>query len=498
MQFTKPIPFQEAIDKLGGKSLIGSALSSSEWADVPVQLRERAFFSARVESARVLQRGRDGIADFLQSNRETLPNGETALKVGSRQAFVDQMQNFLAAEGVDRTSGGLTDITSERRLGLIFDTQTQAAQDYGYRKQGMDPDVLNEFPAQRFIRVIDVKEPRNYHTEFEGHVYLKTDPIWTRINADFGVPWGPWGWGCGHDVEDVDRDVVEQIGLLGPNDVVTPPKENFNDEAGASIVNLDPELVQKLREEFGDQVVIEGDRMRWSNQLPSAKPPSVTVPKLDQLADEWKTADLATKSRLAEQAREAIEIPKEARKAVNLTMLTKTAAVKEKARAGAEIISRYVSANLIARTKIEVHALRGNRAFHRDGGIHINSGTSASTAAHEIMHGIEIQNPEVLKASAEFLYSRAAKGEVPQTLRKLTGLHYDLREIAIEDDWAKRGGDVYSGKVYSRFGVSTGPQSIRATEVLTMGIERLHRDPLEFYTNDRQYFDFVINILRSL
>ena len=22
--------------------------------------------------------------------------------------------------------------------------------------------------------------------------------------SEFGVPWGPWGWGCGDDVEDVD------------------------------------------------------------------------------------------------------------------------------------------------------------------------------------------------------------------------------------------------------------------------------------------------------
>lgn len=34
MQFVKPIPFQEAADKIGGKALIGADLSSSEGRDV--------------------------------------------------------------------------------------------------------------------------------------------------------------------------------------------------------------------------------------------------------------------------------------------------------------------------------------------------------------------------------------------------------------------------------------------------------------------------------
>jgi hypothetical protein len=280
MQFVKPIPFQEAIDKLGRRSPIGSVFSSSEWRDVPAELREGAFFMSRVEGVRVLQRGRDAIGDFLSANRETLPDGQTALKVGSRQQFVDQMQTFLAAEGIDRTSGGLTDITSERRLGLVFDTQTQQLQDYGYWKQGMDQDVLDEFPAQRFIRIIDVKEPRNSHTEFEGKVYLKTDPIWAeRINQDFGVPWGPWGWGCGHDVEDVDRSETEEIGLLQPDQAVQPDTRNFAENMQASARGLDPDLLAKLKGEFGDRLTIDGDVMRWNSAVPATAPMPVPTPQ---------------------------------------------------------------------------------------------------------------------------------------------------------------------------------------------------------------------------
>ena len=269
MEFIAPLPFEEALQKLGDQSIIGSTFDSSEWSDLPLELRENAFFSSRVESARFLQRAQDALKDFLSGARTTLPDGQTMLTTGSRAAFVSQMQDFLAKEGVVRTTGNITDIASEKRLGLIFDTKTRQAQDFGYWKQGMNPDVLNEFPAMRFIRVRDVKEPRELHERFQDQVYLKTDPIWwLEINRDFGVPWGPWGWGCGHDVEDVDRDEAEKLGLIKRGqEVPWPPAMNkflnLNQDLQASTKTLAPELVEKLKQEFGDRIVMDGDFIRW-------------------------------------------------------------------------------------------------------------------------------------------------------------------------------------------------------------------------------------------
>lgn len=287
MEFIAPIPFQEAIDKLGEQSVVGSTFSSSEWADVPVELRDNAFFSSRVESARVLQRAKDSLGDFLTASRTTLDDGQTVLTTGSRAAFVSQIQDFLAGEGVVRSKGGLTDITSERRLGLIFDVKSRQAQDFGYWKQGMDPSVLNEFPAQRFIRIRDVKTEREAHIPFQDQVYLKTDPIWSRvINKDFGVPWGPWGWGCGHDVEDVDRDESDKLHLTRPGQVLTAHPRSLNNNLQASIRNLDPELVEKLKKEFGDRVTIDGDMMRWGTAVPTPIPmPAPAVSRSNPVSD---------------------------------------------------------------------------------------------------------------------------------------------------------------------------------------------------------------------
>jgi hypothetical protein len=275
MQFVKPQPFTEAVRKLGSRSLITSQLTSEQWGRVPVALRERAFFSSRVESAQFLQRARNSIADFVQVHRETLDNGETALKTGSRADFIKQMQDFALSNGLGEIEPGeeegatkvpnkLTNLASERRLGLIFDTQTRQAQDFGYWQQGQDPDVLDAFPAQRFIRVQPVKEPRDMHQHHEGEVHLKSDlQFWIGLNADFGVPWGPWGWGCGHDVEDVDRAEAERLGLLKPGEAVTPVETEFNDHLQASVQSLDPELQKELKDAFGNQVKFQGDAVWW-------------------------------------------------------------------------------------------------------------------------------------------------------------------------------------------------------------------------------------------
>ena len=50
----KPLKFQDAIKRLGKKKPIAKKLSSKEWAQMPTQIRERAYFTANVESMKFL------------------------------------------------------------------------------------------------------------------------------------------------------------------------------------------------------------------------------------------------------------------------------------------------------------------------------------------------------------------------------------------------------------------------------------------------------------
>jgi hypothetical protein len=272
VKFVRPIPFKEAVARLGERSPIGSRLASADWARVPLALRERAFFSAQIENVRFLQRTRDWLRDFLEGARETVtrPDGTTvsALAVGGRARFIEQARRFALAQGMGpldpKDARTLKDIRAERRLALIWQVQTTAAYEYGGWKQGNDPEVLEAFPAQRFIREVPVREPRDLHRMHEGEVRLKSDlGFWTALNRDFGVPWGPWGWGCGHGVEDVDRAEAERLGLLQPGQAVEAPELSFNEKLRASVTGLDPDLQDWLREQLGESLVIRDGAAWW-------------------------------------------------------------------------------------------------------------------------------------------------------------------------------------------------------------------------------------------
>jgi hypothetical protein len=67
--------------------------------------------------------------------------------------------------------------------------------------------------------------------------------------------------------------------------------------------------------------------------------------------------------------------------------------------------------------------------------------------------------------------------------------------VAFKDEWVKRGGINYSGKLYSTTGKV---EDATFTELLTMGIQRLHLSPFEFHRDDPDYFWFCVSTLQKL
>lgn len=255
MQFTAPILFTEALAKLRARGITPSPATTSIWREVPVWIRERAFFSSRVESARLLQSMRDYLDDYLAASR--MPDG--GLVAHSRAEFVADMRELAISSGLGRIDpetgeidpnireSDLQDIRSIRRLELIFDTQVESAQEFGYWQQGQDPDILDVFPAQRFIRIRPVLSPRSYHAANEGEIRRKDDlRFWLDMNRDFGVPWGPWGFGSGMGVEDVDRDEAVAAGVIKDRTKVKPVSRSFNTGLSAGTRDLSGDIAAAL------------------------------------------------------------------------------------------------------------------------------------------------------------------------------------------------------------------------------------------------------------
>lgn len=469
MKLITPTPFAEAVAKLGSKSPIGSQLNSLQWGAVPVALRERAFFSSTIENVRFLQRAKDSISDFLNSATETTESGETALKTGSRADFIKQLQDFAISEGMGpldpKDAGTIKDITSERRLGLIFDTQTRQAFDYGNWKQGQDPDILNEFPAQRFIRVQEVKEPRDSHQTQEGAVALKTNlTFWLRLNEDFGVPWGPWAWGCGHDVEDVDRDEAEALGLIKPGQRLAPAEKSFNDHLKASTAGIDPDLANFLDQAFGNQITWHGDTVSWnpstkstkstptpgtpapSNPAPSPAPDRPTLEeilKAAQINDDSPTP--AAMERLLDQMRESNPVQEKdivtritgAKHSGHLTQSSIRSTVQE----FLNFIPVETAAKL-TKLQIRIRSTSSLGSFGKGGEITINSHISPdrfkATLFHELAHWVHQDGPsDEFRQAVKSHFEDRTKNE---PLAPLVG----YGSIGKKDKWWEQ----YAGRVY--------------------------------------------------
>jgi hypothetical protein len=172
----------------------------------------------------------------------------------------------------------------------------------------------------------------------------------------------------------------------------------------------------------------------------------------------------------------------------NLTIIYQThdPSIHQSVQHAVDFISAVVAAQWLPKSAIRVHALQPgvNRAYATGLGgnasIHLQPGVvDVSTAIHELAHHIEGDHPWILELSKRFI-ARRARGGPPERLKDITGHNYEHNEITHRSNWSTRGGSHYIGKFY-------GPslQRATATEAISMGLERLYREPDAFYPDFR-------------
>lgn len=167
-----------------------------------------------------------------------------------------------------------------------------------------------------------------------------------------------------------------------------------------------------------------------------------------------------------------------------------------------EVLEGFVDANVLPTYPVRVNAISG-RAYHSGGSINLDASDGVKTYLHEYAHAIEHLNPHVHRRCQEFLLMRAESSGTtsPESLRRLTGLGYDSDEKTLKDKFF----NPYCGKVYGSMDVSEATNQhgtirrygVRATEVLSMGLERIYENAAEFWRTDREYFTFVTNVLQG-
>lgn len=268
-----PSPFTEALQKLAQRGVVPADLSSSQWADVPAALRERAFFSARVQNAAYLQEIKSRVESILNPRTETREDGSPVTRGINPATARAELKQLLQGMNYDpgEKAGGIEDLGSDRRLELQLKQNVESAQGFGNFLQGQAEGAIDAFPAQELFRAEDRKEPRAWPTRWMqagGQIFggrmiaLKNDPIWERISA-FDTPWPPFDFNSGMWVRDVARAEAVELGLLEENETVAPAVEDFNARLESSAEGLDGDLLASLQQSFGDKIAIDGGKVRW-------------------------------------------------------------------------------------------------------------------------------------------------------------------------------------------------------------------------------------------
>lgn len=270
------------------RKVVASSVSSEDWAALPASFRQGAFFSAKVEEARLLQRMKELLEEFMRGDTEevTLRNGQksSVKKVQGKSDFIRKVRAFMDAEGISKPgqyrqeADEVGNIGARSRLSLIFDVQTRSAYAQARFERGMTTEALSAYPAARFVRYPGAKTKRLTHVANEGVVRLKTDfDFWalemnSRELGGFEVPWAPYGFNSYMDTQEVSREEAMRLGIISRGWAPNVPdisrfgatlSERVNKGMSASVKGIPEELKgrlrQKLREKYGaDAIDIDG------------------------------------------------------------------------------------------------------------------------------------------------------------------------------------------------------------------------------------------------
>lgn len=165
------------------------------------------------ENRRILARAQELISDALKQKR-----------FSGRAEFIAEMRKLL---GFPETHDfgfkfDPTEISTDRRLRLIYDTQFARAKAQIQRQDDIAQGVFDAYPAQELERGGVRKRPRNWKkrwTDSGGKLYggrmiaLVDDPIWAKISR-WGNPLPPFDYNSGMDIAKVSLEDAQELGLI--------------------------------------------------------------------------------------------------------------------------------------------------------------------------------------------------------------------------------------------------------------------------------------------
>lgn len=210
----------------------------------------------------------------------------------------------------------------------------------------------------------------------------------------------------------------------------------------------------------------------------------------DKLA-EYQTAYWKSKTMLAEFAPKVSKML-QVENGMKFETTAKNEKMEENAKRLKEVLNGIIPDNVLDNRPINIHQTGAVRASQSGQSINLHNNERIGTIIHETAHQLEENNPQMLINSLAFAKSRT-EGEKQKALNKIAS-GYRRDEYCKPDKFF----DPYCGKLYTLFGGRDRSfVDGTASEIMSMGLQHLFEDPINFAKEDREYFDFVISNLRG-
>ena len=260
MPLNQPTSAEAALRYIVEQSLLpAEKLGTSELNKLALEVRTKAFFSARVGNLDFLDRAKALVQDYVDGVTDRA-SARTELK-----KLLEKL-NYQPTPGDE---GSIKDLRTDRRLNLILDTNTDQARNYGSWQRSQQPELVNLYPAQELIRVGPIpRAPRPWRRKWidaGGRLYdgrliaLKDDSIWTRgIDSGgfnrFGTPYPPYDFNSGMRLRNVSRREAIQLGVIESGQFVQPQNELGFPEAAIQETSISPEAREILKASYGELI----------------------------------------------------------------------------------------------------------------------------------------------------------------------------------------------------------------------------------------------------
>jgi hypothetical protein len=282
----------DALAEFRKREVFETDLSSAELRGFSRELRNRSLFSARTTNAEYLQEVQTVVDDIL-SGKENMSTGRWRLMKKLKELGYDPATGFPddLALVPPAEKDSLQDLSSERRIDLVLETNVRMARGYAQHVAGNRPADVAARPAWELIRLYPREVPRgkkivhgalvddpgnawrqrwtDAYAEVNGEgavenrlVAHKLSPIWAALGDGAGGftdtllnPFPPFAFRSGMGWRAVPRAEWEALGAPASNRTESqagaPGLTPGQREVQRVFKGLSPELQDALRKELG-------------------------------------------------------------------------------------------------------------------------------------------------------------------------------------------------------------------------------------------------------